>query len=182
MSATLGWRWETMRAMGVEIRAFVDDDWRTLLEVFRRAGDGAPAASLWGHEESEAAVYLTPYRDVEPESLLVAFVDGTMVGYLGGCLDSARFPSESERMDRAIRQYRLFLRRRPLAFFLRATLDVAVAKIRRLPTAADFDDPRWPSHPARSDAACARRATPGSTASPADHDLARPRPHAGPLI
>jgi hypothetical protein len=67
--------------------------------------------------ESEAAIYLTPYMDLEPESLFLAFVDGEMVGYLTGCLDSTRLPTESERFDGAIKEYRLFLRPKPMLFF-----------------------------------------------------------------
>jgi ribosomal protein S18 acetylase RimI-like enzyme len=135
-----------MDTMTVEIRSSVEGDLAALLDLFGRAGEGAPSASLWGHEPSEAAVYLRPYIDLEPESLLIALVDGKMVGYLAGCIDSASFPSESERMQRAITDYRLFLRPRPIAFFLRATWDLVAAKLRHLPTAGDFHDPQWPSH------------------------------------
>jgi hypothetical protein len=53
----------------VKVRTFVENDRAELRDLFRRAGEGAPTASLWGHEESEAAVYLTPYMDLEPDSL-----------------------------------------------------------------------------------------------------------------
>ena len=43
-----------------EIRTFAEDDRAELRELFTRAGEGAPTASLWGHEESEAAIYLDP--------------------------------------------------------------------------------------------------------------------------
>ena len=84
--------------------------------------------------------------DLEPESLFLAVVDGAPVGYLAGCLDSARFPSESERITQAMRRYRLLLRPRPPAFFGRGLLDAAVAAVRREPTAGDFVDARWPAH------------------------------------
>lgn len=133
----------------MEIRTFAEIDGEhsaQLRDLFGRAGEGSPSASLWGHEESEAAIYLTPYMDLEPDSLFVAIVDGEMVGYLAGCLDSAAFPSEGERMSRAIRDHRLLLRPRSLAFFLRAAVDVAIARSRRQRTAGGFDDPRWPAH------------------------------------
>jgi hypothetical protein len=81
----------------MEIRTFAETDRADLRELFSRAGEGAPSASVWGHEESEAAIYLYPYMDLEPDSLFVAVVDGALVGYLAGCLDSSRFPSESVR-------------------------------------------------------------------------------------
>jgi ribosomal protein S18 acetylase RimI-like enzyme len=49
-------------------------------------------------------------------------------------------------MERVIRKHRLFLRRGPAAFFARSLLDVAVAAVRRQPTAGELDDPRWPAH------------------------------------
>jgi hypothetical protein len=55
----------------VEIRAFAEADYKPLLALSGRAGEGAPTASLWGDAESEAAVYLTPYLDLEPESGLI---------------------------------------------------------------------------------------------------------------
>ena len=132
--------------MTVEVRTFVDHDRGALRALFGRAGEGSPLASLWGHEESEAAIYLTPYMDLEPGSLLLAFVDGEMVGYLTGCLDSRRFPTEGERFDRAVREHRLFLRPKPMLFFARATVDAARGKVRNQLPATDFDDPRWPAH------------------------------------
>jgi GNAT superfamily N-acetyltransferase len=130
----------------MEIRAFAETDRAELRALFGRAGEGAPSASLWGHEESEAAVYLVPYMDLEPESLFVAVVDGALVGYLAGCLDSSRFPGERERMEKAIRTYRLFFRPRTAVFFARGMVDSVVAKVRREPTAGDFVDRRWPAH------------------------------------
>jgi RimJ/RimL family protein N-acetyltransferase len=129
----------------MEIRGFDEADRPALRALASRAGEGSPTASLWGHEESEAAVYLTPYMDLEPESLFVAVVDGELAGYLAGSL-GAVVPSESARMDRAIREHRLVLRRGPAAFFARSLLDVAGAALRRQPAAGELHDPRWPAH------------------------------------
>ncbi|MDK0524303.1 GNAT family N-acetyltransferase [Streptomyces sp. ML-6] len=117
-----------------------------LRELFGRAGEGSPTASLWGHEDSEAAIYLDSYMDLAPDSLFVAVIDGVLVGYLTGCLDSSKFPGEDERISRAIRKHRLILRPRTLSFFARAMLDTAWAALRRKPTAGDFHDARWPAH------------------------------------
>lgn len=84
--------------------------------------------------------------DLEPKSLFVAVVDGALAGYLTGCLDNHAFPSESNRIDHAIRRYRIYFRLKPAAFLARAMSDLAVAAVRRKPTAGDFDDPRWPAH------------------------------------
>jgi ribosomal protein S18 acetylase RimI-like enzyme len=130
----------------MEVRTFAETDRAELRELFGRAGEGSPTASLWGHEESEAAVYLYPYMELAPDSLFVAVVDGALVGYLTGCLDSSEFPSESERMKSAIGSFRLVFRPGPAAFFARAMVDTASAALRREPTAEDFDDARWPAH------------------------------------
>jgi ribosomal protein S18 acetylase RimI-like enzyme len=131
---------------GTVVRAFTEADRAGLRELFARVGEGSPSGELWGHPESEAAVYLTPYMDLEPESLFVAEVDGALAGYLTGCVDGARLPSESERMDRAIREHRLVLRPRPAAFFARALADQVGAALLRRPTAGEVTDPRWPAH------------------------------------
>jgi ribosomal protein S18 acetylase RimI-like enzyme len=129
-----------------EIRTFAESDRAELRELYGWEAEGSPVASLWGHVESEASIYLEPYMDLEPESLFVAVVDGELAGHLAGCVDSAKFPSESERMEQAIRAYRLVFRRRTMAFFARAMADTALAAIRREPTAGEIDDPRWPAH------------------------------------
>jgi ribosomal protein S18 acetylase RimI-like enzyme len=129
-----------------EIRSFTESDRPELLALFARAREDSPSASLWGHEESEAAIYLTPYMDLEPESLFVAESGGRLVGCLTGCPDSSRLPSEEARMLEAIRTHRLMLRPRLAAFFARSTGDLLWGAAHRRPRAAAFEDPRWPAH------------------------------------
>ncbi|MBF6302048.1 GNAT family N-acetyltransferase [Nocardia amamiensis] len=130
----------------MEIRQFKAADRSELRELFARAGAGSPVAALWGDPESEASIYLDPYLDLEPESVFLAVAGGKLVGYLTGCLDSSKFPSEAERIERAIRTYRLFVRPTPARFFGRAMVDTLAAAISRQPTAGDFQDSRWPAH------------------------------------
>jgi GNAT superfamily N-acetyltransferase len=130
----------------IKIRSFAHTDRAELRTLFGPAGQDGPSASFWGHKESEAAIYLDPYMELEPETLFVAVADGALVGYLTGCRDSSKFPSESERVTRAIRRYRLVVRPGPMAFFARSVLDLAWARIGRGPTVKDFVDPRWPAH------------------------------------
>lgn len=128
------------------IRTYRETDRAELRALFARAGEGSPTESLWGHPESEAAIYLDPYLELLPDSVFLAEADGALVGYLTGCPDSTAFPSESSRMEDAIRRYRLVTRRGPAAFFARSIADLLLAKLRRQPTAGDFTDPRWPAH------------------------------------
>jgi hypothetical protein len=126
---------------GMEIRTFGASDRAVLRDLFGRAGAGSPSGSLWGHEESEAAVYLTPYMDLEPDSLFIAVVDGALTGYLTGCLDSFAFPSETERLEKTIRKYRLIFRARPLRSGhirrrdLRSPATANCSRLRRCPVA-----------------------------------------------
>ncbi|MGW0180326.1 GNAT family N-acetyltransferase [Nocardia sp. NPDC003345] len=130
----------------MQIRAFEASDRDALRRLFRVAGRGSPTETLWGHPESEAMIYLEPYIDHEPESLLLAEVDGELVGYLTGCVNTATFPSESKRIEDAIRTHRLVLRRAPALFFARSALDAASAALRRESAAGEIHDPRWPAH------------------------------------
>ncbi|MEU6642807.1 GNAT family N-acetyltransferase [Saccharomonospora sp. NPDC046836] len=130
----------------MEIRTVTEQDRDELRALFTRAGEGSPTESLWGHPESEAAIYLDPYFELLPDSLFVAVIDGSMAGYLTGCPDGSLLPSENERMSRAISRHRLVVRPGPARFFGRAMLDSMRAAIRREPTAGELDDPRWPAH------------------------------------
>lgn len=130
----------------IEIRTFTEADRAELRELFAWEAEGSPVASLWGDPESEASIYLDPYMDLEPESLFLAAVDGKLAGHLAGCVDSSKLPSEDVRIERAIRTYRLYAKPRTMAFFARATAAMAVAAIRKQPTAKEIDDPRWPAH------------------------------------
>lgn len=130
----------------IVIRRFLPHDRDALRDLFGRAGEGAPTASLWGHVSSEAAVYLDPYMDRAPESLFVAAADDLPVGYLAGCLRSAEFPTESARIASAIRAHRLIVKPGPAMFLARSLLDITRTAVRREPTAGELDDPRWPAH------------------------------------
>jgi ribosomal protein S18 acetylase RimI-like enzyme len=110
--------------------------------LFARAGEGAPTETLWGHTESEADVYLYPY--LEHGTVLAAVASGRFVGYLAGA--NGTFPSEEERMTRAIKEHRLVLRRAPMAFFARSLVDVAGGALRRRSAAGELADDRWPAH------------------------------------
>lgn len=130
----------------VEVRPYAAADRAGLVALFDAAGAGAPGAEVWGHAESLGEVYLTPYLDLEPESAFVAVVDGQLAGYLVGCVDDSRFPSEEERTKAVIRKHGLMKRRETRGFFVRAAVDTLLLKARRVPTAEELSDPRWPSH------------------------------------
>lgn len=129
----------------MEIRTFVSSDGPLMMDLAVEAGKDSLTGSLWGDPESEAAVYLTPYYTLEPESFFVAVVDGSLAGYLAASLGTA-VPSEEKRMERAIREHKLMSRRESRGFFLRAMVDSVWSAVRRRPTSGELDDPRWPAH------------------------------------
>ena len=106
----------------------------------------ATIGRLWGDPPSEAAIYLTPYVAADAASVLLAEVDGTLAGYLAGCEDSARFPSESDRFDAALRTHRPYRRPGAVRFFARSVADAGIDTVLRRPTASDLMDERWPAH------------------------------------
>lgn len=129
------------------IRTYEPSDREPLNALFARAGADSPSGELWRHPASERAIYLDPYLDLDPHSVFLAETDGELVGYLTGCLDSSRLPSEDERMNRAITEHRLMFRPRVIGFFARALFDMVWAKLRRQEiVSGDFADPRWPAH------------------------------------
>ena len=131
----------------IDVRPYRPADRAELVRtVFEAAAQGAPGSQAWGHPPSVADVYLTPYLDLEPESAFVVTADGRPAGYLVGCVDDARFPSEEERLRSVRRAHHLWRRPEPRRFFLRAAYDTAVCRVRRIPTAGGLSDPRWPSH------------------------------------
>ena len=54
---------------------------------------GQPIDSVFGDREFVADALVWYYTEFEPESLFVAQVDGRVVGYLTGCMDTTRFES-----------------------------------------------------------------------------------------
>jgi ribosomal protein S18 acetylase RimI-like enzyme len=105
---------------------------------------GGSAASFWRHAESWADVWTSYYTDREPTSLHVATLDGVVVGYLAGCVDTAAMrPTIDVLLGSAVLRHALFLRPGTAGFLFRATID----GIRDRPRASgEFLDPRWPAH------------------------------------
>lgn len=130
----------------VVVRGYRPADRDELVALFDAAGNGAPGSEVWGHAESLAEVYLTPYLDLEPESAFVAVVDGRLAGYLVGCVDETRFPSQEERTAAAIDKFRLRELAGPRRFLRRERRDALLLRLLRRPVATGFTDPRWPSH------------------------------------
>jgi ribosomal protein S18 acetylase RimI-like enzyme len=129
----------------VGIRSFVADDREPVRDISYRTGFmGEPAESFWSHKESWADLWTSYYTDHEPQSLFVATIDDSVVGYLAGCMDTAAMtPSTDEIMKAVIRKYWLLFRPGTAGFLYRGMLDT----IRdREQARGEFIDPRWPAH------------------------------------
>jgi ribosomal protein S18 acetylase RimI-like enzyme len=76
----------------VVIRPYEPRDRAAVREICCDTADkGGPMESFFPDRELLADLVTRYYTDYEPESALVAERDGRVVGYLTGCLDTARF-------------------------------------------------------------------------------------------
>jgi ribosomal protein S18 acetylase RimI-like enzyme len=107
---------------------------------------GEPVAWQWRDAESFANIFTGYYTDAEPESALVAEIDGEVTGYLLGCVDSRRAWNPAKVVGRQITHRGIAFRPGTAGFIWRSFGDVIVdAAHRRLPP-APFADTRWPAH------------------------------------
>jgi ribosomal protein S18 acetylase RimI-like enzyme len=104
---------------------------------------GEPAAWYWRDQVSFADVWTAYYTDREPESAFVAADADSIVGYLLGCVDSARAPSPRSAIARQIVRRQLLVRSGTARFFWRSILDSL--RHPNVPS-GELADPRWPSH------------------------------------
>jgi ribosomal protein S18 acetylase RimI-like enzyme len=126
------------------IRAYQPHDRDAIRRIaFETGYMGESIAWLWRDRESFADLITRYYTDREPESSFVAERDGAVVGYLTGCVDSARARGSSTReIGRLLLRGALFAPGFG-AFLGRAALD----SLRDRSGAAEvLSDPRWPAH------------------------------------
>ena len=104
---------------------------------------GEPAAWYWRDAVSFADVWSGYYTDREPESAFVAALGDQVVGYLLGCLDTARAPSPAAAIVRQLLRRQLLLRPGTAGFLWRSLADTL--RDGSVPS-GELSDPRWPSH------------------------------------
>jgi hypothetical protein len=68
--------------------------------AFQTGFMGDPADWYWRDFASFADIWTSYYTDREPESAFVAESNGRVVGYLFGCVESARAPSPAAALTR----------------------------------------------------------------------------------
>jgi GNAT superfamily N-acetyltransferase len=126
------------------IRRYLDSDRERVREItFATGFMGEPAAWYWRDFTSFADIWSAYYTDREPESALVAADGGAVVGYLLGCVDSARAPSPRAAIARQLLRRQLLFRPGTAGFFWRSLRDSALHP--SVPS-GELADLRWPSH------------------------------------
>jgi ribosomal protein S18 acetylase RimI-like enzyme len=127
-----------------EIRAYQPGDREAIRRICCETGYiGEPIDWLWRDRESFADLITRYYTEREPESILVATRGDRVVGYLTGCVDSARARGASVREIRRLLRNGALLCPGFASFLGRALIDVV--RDRGAPEEA-LDDARWPAH------------------------------------
>lgn len=107
---------------------------------------GEPVGWLWRDAGSFAELFTAYYTDAEPESALVAELDGVVAGYLLGCVDSRRAWNPATVFVRQLVRRGIAFRPGTAGFVWRSFADIARdAWHRQLPPAPVFDA-RFPAH------------------------------------
>jgi GNAT superfamily N-acetyltransferase len=128
----------------VEIRLYRPEDRdRVRLIAFQTGYMGEPIDWYWRDQQTFADLITRYYTDREPESLFVAELDGTVMGYLTGCVESRRAIGAATREIRRMIRRGAFFRPAIASFFWNSIFDLV--RDRRAPEEM-LIDPRWPAH------------------------------------
>ncbi len=128
----------------IKIRPYRSEDRPSVREICYLTGYmGDPPDFYWQHRDSFMEVWTAYYTDQEPESTFVAEYRGRIVGYLLGCVDTARAPSPSEMVQKQLWRHALLFRPGTAGFFWRSIADLI--RQHRLPE-GELRDARYPAH------------------------------------
>lgn len=134
---------------GVIIRPYEARDRAAVRRICFLTGlAGDPVGGQWADAESFADMFTGYYTDREPESALVAEVDGVVAGYLLGCRDSTSAWSPAAVAARHVLRRGIAFRPGTGRYVWRAARDLVGDRIRRgtRPEDLDFRDPAYPAH------------------------------------
>jgi ribosomal protein S18 acetylase RimI-like enzyme len=101
---------------------------------------------LWRDQESFADLFSVYYTDGEPESALVAELDGQVAGYLLGCVDSRRAWNPAKIFMRHVVRRGIAFRPGTAGVVWRSIGDVFVDGVHRRLPPPPLHDKRWPAH------------------------------------
>jgi ribosomal protein S18 acetylase RimI-like enzyme len=133
---------------GVAVRPYSPADRTVLEDVAYRVGFmGESSDAFWRHRASANSIWMAPYLDGEPESTFVGLWKGEVMGYLTGCVDTARFVGPDAVMMQEVSRHKLLFRPGVAGFFWRAIKDTVVDRLHgRTAARGELHDARWPSH------------------------------------
>lgn len=134
---------------GVEIRPYRPEDRLAIHQIsFDTGMMGESIGSQWRDLRSWAEVNTGYYLDEEPESTIVADVDGNVVGYLLGCFDSEKATDPIGIAAKHAFGRGLLFRPGTAGILWRhlgeGARDVILGRVK--PSDWSFEDPRWPAH------------------------------------
>jgi len=133
--------------MTTGVRAYRPEDRAAVRRIcFETGYMGEPIAWQWPDEESFADLFSSWYTDQEPGSALVAVVDGEVVGYLLGCLDSRRVDLKPSLAAHHLLRRGLLVKSGTAPLLGRSLVDIGRAAVRRDLPHPTFIDDRWPAH------------------------------------
>lgn len=107
---------------------------------------GDPIEPIYADRQSFADLFTSYYTDAEPESCLVVELDGKVVGYVLGCLDTHKAWSTESIALRHVLTRGVALRPGTASFYWRGLYDAAADKLRGLPARTMPDLALYPGH------------------------------------
>lgn len=107
---------------------------------------GDPIEPFYRDRQSFADLITSYYTDVEPESALVVDVDGKVVGYLLGCLDTTKAWSPERIALRHVLTRAVCFRPGTAGFYWRGVFDQLLDRARGAVHRPHPDLAQWPGH------------------------------------
>jgi ribosomal protein S18 acetylase RimI-like enzyme len=133
--------------VAIKIRAYQPSDREAVRSICCETGYlGAPVEPIYADRPSFADLITSYYTDVEPESALVVDVDGKVVGYLLGCLDSRKAWSAERIALRHVFTRGVCFRPGTAGFYWRSLYDGTVDVVRGATQRPEPDLTKWPGH------------------------------------
>lgn len=129
------------------IRPYRSSDRRAVREVCYLTGYmGEPAEWMWRDQESFSDIFTGYWTDRESEHALVAELDGAVVGYLLGCIDSRRVWNAGKLVARHGFVRGIAFRPGTSRMFWRMIKDGIGDSIKHRLPPPTYYDARWPAH------------------------------------
>ena len=134
-------------ASSITVRPYRPGDRAAVRQICHFTGYmGDPISWQWRDRESFADTFSSYYTDREPESSLVAELDGQVVGYLLGCRRSALVGDPIQPIYRHLLGRGLLVRAGTAGVLWRSVRDGLVELAHRRPLARELSDPAFPAH------------------------------------